>query len=196
VAAVLGNVAEWLTALVALLALCAAGLSAFYARQAARVSSNAYLSDLKVRREAQARQVFVTVEHRYSMRSGDLFHGAARVFSGGNATVGEKDMGGWTASIAGEELLDVLICVHNRSSEVIGPYQVSAYDSETGIDFGFAVGDESAPILPDSVIYAGLLFRQPIEGHPMPSIEFRDSSGTWWRRRHFEPIEHLGNGRR
>lgn len=191
-ASVFGNLAEWVTALVAMAALGAAGLSAYYARQAAKVSSNAYLSDVKVRREAQAKQVLVTVEHRYSVSLGNAIHYGGRTLSGGNASSREKDMGGYSAMIADEDLLDILVRIRNMSSEVVGPYELSAYDADTGASYGFSVGDDSAPILPGGELFVGLMFRRPVSGHPMPSIKFRDSSGSWWRRRHFEPIEYLG----
>jgi hypothetical protein len=167
----LGSLAEWSGAVVAVVAVIVGAIALRYNRKAVDASTQAneltaaaYAADVKERREAQARFVYATT--------------AVPVVGGGPSR--------WYVSVT----------VNNNSTEIVGPFRLSLYDKVTGRQFGSQQSIiEDRPLLPGTSYTH--TFQEPASGddnpawQPRAKLQFRDSSGQWWERRDYEPIELL-----
>lgn len=192
----LGTWPEWITAVLALLALIGAALSVYFAhravhtsREANNITLAAYQADVRQRREGQARFVYST-----TIVLGQIAPGQP-VYTDGEITFGEglahfdNSGGGWTGDAEG---LAVKITLHNGSDELIGPFSIGVYDYETGVTAGGNMRmARRDPLLPGETYSKSFgVSTGHARGHLLRGdIVFRDSSGTVWRRRGAEPIE-------
>lgn len=158
------------------------------------VAGVSYRRDVKRRRESQARLVYANVLHHVDHVPGDAFpilaHDAR--IGGGNAAVQYVHRGpGDSDYIALEPLSALTVAVHNGSDELIWPARVRAFElRRPPHDFVVSAG----PVEPHSEYVVELLCRNV--HHPgSPSLGvtviFRDSSGRWWKRSQWEPIERV-----
>ena len=200
-----GSVAEWVTAVAALLALLGATLSIVFAARAVRTSREAnditlaaYRSDLKERREAQARFVYALNEIPQLHHPGEVMRWSDQIkmtAANGNVFVPgslRSADGGLTEATVAAEIRSTTVTVHNRSDEIVADWMVSLYDRATGKAVGGVwVGENTLPLLPgeSQTVRIDLLFDPSHHPHVGPVVEFRDSSGRLWRRRGSEPIE-------
>ncbi|MDA4891863.1 hypothetical protein PFZ55_33765 [Streptomyces sp. MS2A] len=93
-----------------------------------------------------------------------------------------------------QKAIMVVVEVHNRSKEVIGPLHITVdYTSQPWPE---APGISLQALPPESSVRVCLLGRNeaPVGNFLLePSILFRDSAGHWWKRRGTEPIHLVRN---
>lgn len=189
----IGSWAELATAAIALVALIGALFALRYTATTARTSAAAneitaatYARDTKERREAQARFVYtstvatpMTIGEHYALAGG--FRRSVV-----EAGVLGSDFG--TLLIA--PAFRVQIEVINESRELVGPIVLGAYNRKTGEDYGAVVLSSDRPILPGKAAHYEIVVRaRPGEHDPGAVLSFRDSSGQWWTRRGYDPID-------
>lgn len=203
-----GSVAEWATVVVAIAAAAAAfwalrynKAAASHARDAAEaaaasneLTAQAYRDDVRVRDEAQARLVYATLSAGHPVILGGTevpkpwTHGAAFVPLQG--MVCEHESG---VPYVGEDARTVVVCVQNRSDEIISSIRVTLFDDSEKIELSAAPG--WIVLLPDESVTFEFLV--PFgDTRYLPDIAFRDSTGKYWFRRGYDPICRLSNERR
>lgn len=201
----LGSWPEWITAVVAFLALIGAALSVYFAHRAVRTSREAnnitlaaYQDDVKERREAQARFVYALNEIPQLHHPGEVMQWPDTIkMTAANGPVFVPGSlrsigGGITEATVAAEIRSTTVTVYNRSDEIVAGWMVSLYDRANGQPVGgVGVGENALPLLPgdSQTVRIDLLFDPSHHPHVGPVVEFRDSSGRFWRRRGSEPIE-------
>jgi hypothetical protein len=84
------------------------------------------------------------------------------------------------------------ITVYNRSDELVGPFLLRIYSRRTEELHNTLGMIDQVPVLPGGQRTVHFSVRQPADSAALgPELEFRDSSGRWWRRRASDPIEEI-----
>lgn len=199
-----GSVAEWVAALAAILAFVAAVIAIFYSAKAARLSTDAnritaaaYDHDVKERNEAQARFVYALTDPIRTLEVGEnILYGESQRLAyaepGAMDTIRETAHG-VTRMSAIARVHFANVNVHNRSAEIVGPISLRLYDLATGLLYADAEFWSDAPILPEQREDFAIAVQARTDEPPQlrTQLVFRDSSGRWWQRRDYEPIESL-----
>jgi hypothetical protein len=186
-----GSVAEWVTALAAVLALIGAIVSVALSAQANKITATAYKTDVLEREQAQARFVYALTDEVQLFSPGDTFNVGDGVLAGtvnGDAAV-MVSPGLWQAN---RTTIAAKVTVYNRSQEMIGPLKVSLYEKKTGEPIGsmsMGASDAAPPLQPGGSVSYRLAMDCPNFVEARADLHFRDSSGRWWRRRDYDPIE-------
>jgi hypothetical protein len=186
-----GSVAEWVTALAAVLALAGAVWSVVLSAQANKITAVAYKTDVLEREQAQARFVYALTDEVKLHQPGDTFRVGDDVLAGtvnGDAAV-MTSPGVWTAN---RPTIAAKVTVYNRSEEMIGPIRISLYNKTTGEPIGamsMGASATSPPLQPGGTISYRLAMDSPTFVEARADLRFRDSSGRWWHRRDYDPIE-------
>lgn len=160
------------------------------------VAAIAYGRDVRARRWAQARLVYVRMKdlswHGPGATVPLLAHGAGS----GRGDVPWVPVRTNQPPTTHQILLGpggvVTAAVHNGSDELIGPAFVRAI-GRTGLDVPWDFEAIAGPVDPHSDGVVELVCSNPHfpGGEPNVQLEvtFRDSAGRWWRRRGHEPVE-------
>lgn len=88
-------------------------------------------------------------------------------------------------------IIRATVRIHNGSKELIGPFKLMIVNSGTGKLFD-RVSMVYGPIEPESdklIDFSVINEVWPNSPSISPTIWFRDSSGRWWRRHQYEPVE-------
>ncbi|WP_100813979.1 hypothetical protein [Microbacterium lacus] len=215
-----GSWAEWVTAFIAALALAAAVVAGFYAassakstrdaaqsaKDSAEIAVDAFLSDAKVRIEAQARKVYTTTgvpRYQYAKQPAPsetniIYSSDLREPSTAPEYRGKPPAGAWQYTA---NALQLEFVVHNSSDEIVGPVQLFATDVHRGEKT--PVGVPTEVILPAKeqkvfVVVPLLPGTNLQETDPelvalrwVPVLRFRDTAGIHWERTGFEPIHQM-----
>ena len=195
-----GNLAEWVAASAAVLAVVAAAASAFLSARAVTLSRGlykataaAYQADLIEREQAQARFVYsITSDVRW-IEAGRIMRGREPLGRSEHFQGKFKEPLNSGERVLHESSVLATITVYNRSAEVMGPFHLTLYDKHGGEILGHPIFDMvDGPLIPP-----GESRRYEIEapdsggGAPRADLRFCDSSGRWWRRRENHPIERV-----
>lgn len=174
-------------------------ISAVFTSLAAVTAALTYWRSVNVRREAQARLIYTTVEGYRDFAPGDIFevlpNGATMGTIAAGAIIDSSSATGAGRLRATEYVLQVEVAVHNRSNELIGPFKIQLVD--TGLKRIYETFSLSADaIAPESDMVISFVFSN--NHHPgQPGIRatliFRDASGAWWRRHASELVERVHN---
>lgn len=215
-----GSWAEWATSFIAVLALAAAVVAGIHAassakstRDAARsakdsaeIAVDAFLSDAKVRIEAQARKVYTTTgvpRYQYAKQlarseSNVIYSSGLREPSTAPEYGGKPPAGAWQYT---ENALLLEFVVHNSSDEIVGPIQLFAIDvhrntkTPTGVPTEVILPHEKqnvfvvVPLIPGT----NLQKTDPEDAALgwVPVLRFRDTAGIHWERTGFQPIRQI-----
>lgn len=158
------------------------------------VAAFAYAGDVRRRRWAQARLVYVRLEYLTSHETSATVPILDRgVRPRGTDVEGvELPTRGGRGKLIVDAAAAVTAAIHNGSDELIGPAIVRAVGRTLpGVPWDFEVSAGSVD--PHSEVLADLLCSNPHHPGAPPNLElevtFRDSAGRWWRRRGTEPVE-------
>lgn len=161
------------------------------------IAVSTYLRNSKAKREAQARLVYSKIEIINTFDKDKEFLPTAPggiSTSTGAATYSSNRLGGflWNSVIPVYQA-KVLVC--NKSEELIGPVKVQMVNSGNGKTwetFSIIIGT----IEPNSNSEVEFVWENEVFPNRFglqPTIIFRDSNSSWWRRMGSEPIEKVHN---
>ena len=192
----MGSVAEWATAVVALLALVAAALSWVASRHANKIAARAFERDVEQRFRAQARLVYTSIEQQMSGPGlgVDVTIDGKQVFEGGDVELHIPPVppGRW---IADANSMFYLFHVHNLSDELVPEVILRLWDARANVPIDGIELRPKRALAPRSFQIYGVFLKTEAHLHQgvEPVIVFRDSDGHWWRRRQTDPIEPVVN---
>ena len=173
------------------------------ARDQAVSAQRAFEADAKVREEAQARLVYSTLRTGQWIPRGHPADGGdtSVVYSQGYLSNPTRDAVGNMVQDTRELGLQLIVTVHNNSSEILGGFTVAAVNihngesSEQG-DWVDAVPPkdrvERTIVIPAPGIDSKKTAPDAAAAGWVASIQYRDSSGIWWSRRGSDPIVKIG----
>lgn len=171
------------------------GVEAIATAAAFIAAAGALLADVKVRRQAQARMVYVRIEDTRHLDAGDGLLGLPRGWSaayGDAATKRSDDGHGNEVRTAAESLAQVVVEVHNDSAELLPETYARLFDpARPG---RWVIYAPAGPIPPRSSTIIEFTVRVsefPAQPSIQPAVGYRDASGRWWYRRAAEPITPL-----
>jgi hypothetical protein len=175
-----GSWPEWVAAIGTSVALLVAALT--------------YASDARARRQAQARLVYAKVASSESVPADRAFKDLSRatITHGDVSMDAYADRYGNTVLKATAPFVLVVVEVHNRSQELIGPTTIRARDLRSGKPWGFQL--PIGYVEPGAVEVAELYCSNPLSpASPSMGVDvrFRDASGRWWKRVGHDPIEEI-----
>ena len=157
------------------------------------IAAGSYVRDVRSRREAQARLVYANIIDTQAHVPGDVFPMLANgaLIGGSNASVQFLREGSESRYRALEPLVALTVAIHNLSNELVWPARVRAHEiNGKRHDFVVATG----PVEPGRERVVELICRNPhFPGEPSLGVGlvFRDSSGRWWKRHQWDPIERV-----
>ena len=207
----LGSLAEWVTAvlalvagIVAIVALVLSRKANSHARDAAaaavassELTDKAYRDDVRVRDEAQARLVYSTLKTEVSviLEGGDVPKPfpQSTPFVHLDGMVSTQQPGLNSAAIVTQSAQVVRVSMHNKSSEIISSIRVLLYDRRSKMELNPPHGH--IVLLPEETLDVDFLV--PYDQNRFePEVIFRDAAGKYWSRRGFDPIAALPDERR
>lgn len=161
------------------------------------IAAITYARSTRDHTEAQARLVYASFSHITHHAPGEqlemLPNGARMGYGEGTVIVPGAGPAGKAAIFSAAPIIRCSVVIHNRSTELIGPGKLQLRNSGTGkifdsVAFNFGVVEPTTDDVLDFTIINEV---PPAQPSVSPVIIFRDSSGRWWKRDQYEPIERI-----
>lgn len=161
------------------------------------VALNTYRHNVKNKREEQARLVYSRVRSVNRYLEGEPFTSEPGPPIQDPSIAQRFDPNDSRHYRAVVSIMQIEVCVHNGSKELIGPAKAQMMNLRTGLP------DDWQSVLvttiePESDATLHFLYRANAEdlrrketALPETTVIFRDASGQWWRRHGSEPIERV-----
>ena len=158
---------------------------------AAAVAAVTFWRNERVRRQAQARLVYATVDRLQRFRDEEMIPGAEDLLMQGYLTPTSGASGrDWPDGyIADGDWARAEVKVHNLSDELVSRWGVVLRDVQAGDVYGLA-DHVHGHAVPGGVTTRVYLFplEEWVPGDAEVTLYFRDASGQWWERHETDPI--------
>ncbi|GAA1767966.1 hypothetical protein [Agromyces humatus] len=162
------------------------------------IAAITYARSTRDHREGQARLVYATFKDVKSYPPGEVIpistDGVDIGYGEGTAIVPGIGDDGKHGMVTTAGIMRTTVAIHNGSKELIGPLKLQLWDPGAKKLFD-RVALTIGPIEPetDKLVDFSVINAHFPGGEPSlsPVIIFRDSSGRWWKRHQYEPIERI-----